>query len=138
MKNYFIYAFLSLFALFAVSCSTKTEDVLPKKNGKWNVSGHVKIVTTQNGSSSTQEIDRSGTVTFTDTELTFSDNSVYTWSVAGDKITIVKKSDNSSSTYTITESSAKSQKWHEDFTISQTIGGIKQSIQVIDDLNLAR
>jgi len=138
MKNYFIYAFVSLFAIFAVSCSTKTEDVLPKKDGKWNVSGHVKIVMTQAGSSSTQDIDRSGTVTFTDSELTFSDNSVYTWSVTGDKITLVKKSDNSTTTYTITESSAKSQKWEADYTYSQSIGGVTQSIQVVDHLNLAR
>ena len=101
------------FVLVIASCTKNPAKVLPKKDGKWNVS----YTETSNGKSSTGN----GTFTFTDTEITITDNSIPnlafkgTWSYdkTAEKITITIDKD--ATVYTVSDMTRTSETWtHSD------------------------
>ncbi len=97
------------FVLVIASCTKNPAKVLPKKDGKWNVT----YTQTTNGKSTTG----SGTFTFTDTEVTITDDAFSTlafkgtWSYdkSAEKITITIDKD--ATVYTVSDMTRTSETW---------------------------
>lgn len=113
VKNYaipFIYSLVVLATLTFSSCKREVEDRLP---GDWNYTESGTLTVLYDGSTSTQEINNTGTVTFADngtgTITIGTVESSVTWETLNDTINITKGG--TSMSYFVTNNEKTLQEW---------------------------